>query len=392
LKKPSKEGRGKTVSTELVKSLPLVNWDEITKAMDAAKDIEALNALRFRVGTIDWAFRAAKRIKVQRDKAILAHNKCLEYLVQIDRKRFQWMQENISKGGAPRSHKATLAQADCTKTEHQRLKVLGSIPQEEIADYFRRHNEAIKEANRSGVLHLYSIPPKQSPPLPDGKFRVILADPGWPYDYTPGKIKPPYAHYSTMPIEDICALGARIRPLRAPNCTLLLWVPPCKLLQGFKVLAAWGFEFATQTVWNKGGRDWGWYGNVVHENILIGRRGSGTPTTQDNQLIQSIDSIQNAPKTCNHSEKPVIYHEMIEKLWPGQKYVELFAREPEHRREGWTYWGNELEDPAAKAAPIKNAKKANRRSSQAAPQLHLVRVTKAVPRHNQVVSDHEQSS
>ena len=86
------------------------------------------------------------------------------------------------------------------------------------------------------------------------------------------------------------------------------------------------------------------YCNVVHENLLIGKRGSGTPTTANKKLIQSFNSIQHCPKTRTHSEKPVIYHEMIEKLWPEQKYLELFARKPEHRRKGWTYWGNELSD------------------------------------------------
>ena len=130
------------------------------------------------------------------------------------------MQEHITKGGTPESHKATLAQSNCTKSEHQRLKALNSIPQDRIDEYFRQQNDAVREATRSGVLHLYAVPPQPSPPLPDGKFRVIDADPGWPYEHTPGRINPPEAHYATMPIEDICAMGDKIRALAAKDCTL----------------------------------------------------------------------------------------------------------------------------------------------------------------------------
>jgi len=40
-----------------------------------------------------------------------------------------------------------------------------------------------------------------------------------------------------------------------------------------------------------------------------------------------------------HSRKPEIY-DLIEKMYPNQKYLELFARNKE-KRKNWTYWGNE---------------------------------------------------
>jgi N6-adenosine-specific RNA methylase IME4 len=285
------------------------------------------------------------------------------------------MQEHITQGGTPESHETTLAQINCTKSEHQRLKMLASIPQDRIDEYFRQANEVVREASRSGVLHLYSVPPQPSPPLPAGKFRVILSDNPWEYEHTPGRINPPEAHYPTMSTEEMCAMGDKISALAAKDCTLFMWVPPCKLPEGLKVLAAWGFEWVTQKVWDKGGRNMGPYGNVVHENLLIGKRGSGTPTTTNKKLIQSFDSIQRCPKTRTHSQKPVTYHEMIEKLWPGQKYIELFAREPEHRRKGWKYWGNELEDLLSGSSPGGTRTRNNQ-------PLHVVRPAKVVPFRN----------
>jgi len=42
-----------------------------------------------------------------------------------------------------------------------------------------------------------------------------------------------------------------------------------------------------------------------------------------------------------HSEKPAIFAEMIEKMFPNVPMIELFAR---RRRPGWAVWGNEVPD------------------------------------------------
>ena len=41
-----------------------------------------------------------------------------------------------------------------------------------------------------------------------------------------------------------------------------------------------------------------------------------------------------------HSQKPAEQYERIERLYPGRRYVELFARE---KRPGWAACGNEVE-------------------------------------------------
>lgn len=50
------------------------------------------------------------------------------------------------------------------------------------------------------------------------------------------------------------------------------------------------------------------------------------------------DSVIEAPRT-KHSKKPEIVYELIEKMYPNQKYLELFAR---NRRNGWVSWGDEV--------------------------------------------------
>ncbi|MGA2378968.1 MAG: MT-A70 family methyltransferase [Spirochaetia bacterium] len=45
------------------------------------------------------------------------------------------------------------------------------------------------------------------------------------------------------------------------------------------------------------------------------------------------------PKTA-HSEKPKEYYKLIKTLYPGRRYLELFARG--EKRKGWTSWGDEV--------------------------------------------------
>ena len=49
-------------------------------------------------------------------------------------------------------------------------------------------------------------------------------------------------------------------------------------------------------------------------------------------------SIFNAPRR-EHSVKPEVVYDLIERMFPMLPKCELFARQ---RREGWTAWGNQV--------------------------------------------------
>ena len=44
-------------------------------------------------------------------------------------------------------------------------------------------------------------------------------------------------------------------------------------------------------------------------------------------------------QSTKHSKKPLCAYEMIERLYPNARKIELFAR---NEREGWDCWGNEV--------------------------------------------------
>ncbi len=172
---------------------------------------------------------------------------------------------------------------------------------------------------------------KEAPPLPVGEYNVIYADPPW--EYNDGLIEGYGAakhHYSTMSVDEICNINIPV----AQNAVLFIWVTSPLLEDVFKVIKSWGFEYKASFVWDKVKHNFGHYNSVRHEFLLVCTKGSFTP--QGKALRDSVVSIDRTPI---HSQKPEVFYEIIEEMYPEGKYLELFAR---NKREGWDSWGNEL--------------------------------------------------
>jgi len=169
---------------------------------------------------------------------------------------------------------------------------------------------------------------KNPPPLPDGIFDVILADPPWQY-YFPLRGAPD-AHYPTMTKEDILCLKVP----SAKDSILFLWTTNPHLEEAFDVIREWGFTYKTNLVWVKHKIGTGYYVRGKHELLLITTKGKIPPPIEENRF----PSVLNAPRK-EHSEKPYKVYEYIEVMYPNRRYLELFAR---NQRENWTSWGLEI--------------------------------------------------
>jgi hypothetical protein len=99
----------------------------------------------------------------------------------------------------------------------------------------------------------------EPPPLPGrGPYRVIVADPPWPYgerseDPSKRGVRP----YPTMSIAEICALS--VVSVAHHDCVLWLWTTNQHMREAFSVLDAWGFQQKTILTWFKdqmGCGDW----------------------------------------------------------------------------------------------------------------------------------------
>ncbi len=172
----------------------------------------------------------------------------------------------------------------------------------------------------------------EPPAFPTGKYRVIYADPPWKY----GNTQPDYQteqadYYLLMPIEGICEMP--IKELAEDNAVLFLWVTSPILEEAFQVIKAWGFKYKASFVWDKIKHNMGHYNSVRHEFLLVCTRGSCQPDVQ--KLFDSVVSVESG----KHSEKPEVFRQMIDTLYPNGRRIELFARKDV---EGWTQYGNEL--------------------------------------------------
>lgn len=172
---------------------------------------------------------------------------------------------------------------------------------------------------------------RNSPPLPEGVYDLIYADPPWQYEHPISDSRAIENQYPTMTTDEICALPVGDRA--ADDCVLLLWATNPKLPDALRVIEAWGFTYRTNFVWVKDKIGMGYYARQRHELLLVAVR--GTPGTPDPSARP--DSVIEAPRGA-HSAKPHRVYAMIERMYPHARRLELFAR---NTRDGWAGWGAE---------------------------------------------------
>jgi hypothetical protein len=108
----------------------------------------------------------------------------------------------------------------------------------------------------------------ETPPLPEGVFQVIQADPPWASG-NPDSDWAPENHYPTMSLEEIKAFPVPA----ADDAALYLWALGCQLPQALEVMAAWDFRYVGQIIWVKDSIGLGTWVRYRHEPLLIGIRG-----------------------------------------------------------------------------------------------------------------------
>ncbi len=214
------------------------------------------------------------------------------------------------------------------------------------------------------------------------KFRVIVADPPWPFGDTlkmSDVARGAEANYDTMTVKDIKELP--IQNFTAPDGAILaLWVPSSLLQEGLDTMKSWGFNHKQTYIWvkTKNVPFSGYiknllkdiesatksYGHVkkywksyftsaatslndvlafgmgrlfrqTHEICLIG--------TSDNKIYKRLKnksqrSVSLAPN-LRHSSKPENLQDSLDEMFPTGNRLELFARR--HRKD-WICLGNEI--------------------------------------------------
>jgi len=168
---------------------------------------------------------------------------------------------------------------------------------------------------------------------PEGKYRVIYADPPWSYGDERSGFGGAVDHYNTMTMEELKNMP--VASLSEDNAVLFLWGTAPLLSEALELIEAWGFKYKTNIVWDKVKGSLGNYTSVKHEHLFIATRGSGVP---DNTT--RVDSVQTIERTSRHSEKPEEFRNIIETLYSYGNKLELFARK---KVDGWEVYGNDIE-------------------------------------------------
>lgn len=176
----------------------------------------------------------------------------------------------------------------------------------------------------------------------NNKYKIIYADPAWKYGcwYKSEKIKRNAAdHYTVTTTEEMMKIP--VNEIAEENAVIFMWVTfPC-LIDGLKLMNAWGFKYKTCAfTWikkNKKSDTWfmglGNYTRANAEICLLGTKGKGLP-----RISRSVRQILDN-RIEEHSKKPAEARDRIVELFGDISKIELFARQ---EIPNWDSWGNEI--------------------------------------------------
>ena len=197
-----------------------------------------------------------------------------------------------------------------------------------IQDASKAINKAKFESRRIERIQDIEAKRANNKPLESslGTFSVIYADPPWDYM---GELA---VGYPCMSTKEICDMP--INNIATKDAVLFMWTSASLLGDALQVVKAWGFEFKTSAVWDKGAAGQGAYFRQQHEVLMICIRGNVPEVPYGARSA----SVLKFPR-LEHSRKPLEMYQIIDGMYPELSKIELFCRgEP---AQGWTGWGNE---------------------------------------------------
>jgi ParB/RepB/Spo0J family partition protein len=173
-------------------------------------------------------------------------------------------------------------------------------------------------------------------------YGVLYVDDAWRFELwaESGRDRVADNHYPTMPLDEIKALKVPA----ADNCVMFSWATVPMLPQALEVVQARGFTYKSAVFWIKDRDGTGYWERERVEILIISTKGDKVPAPVPGEQIPQVIC---APRAKRHSEKPDIFAEHIERLYPNVPKLEMFARKG---RAKWDSWGNEI-DPTEKPQP-----------------------------------------
>jgi N6-adenosine-specific RNA methylase IME4 len=302
---------------------------EARTAFDALKIADAAEAYRYAMklaGGSEEAQRSASTLKLRAERLAGELLRDMPETRGGDRK---------SDGRTSDPKPGTYAEQGIDKRVAARCQKIASIPEEKFEEFLA----VAEEITNAGIVRIANeidrFTESEAPDLPDEKYRVIYADPPWKYgsaQHTTEEQETVLAnHYP--PMADDKLLSLPVKEIAKDESVLFMWATSPRIRFAFELADAWGFEYKALFVWDKIKHNVGYYNSVRHEFLLICTRGSCLPDSKE--LHDSVVSIERT----EHSVKPAYFREIIDRMYPNGKRIELFRRGGRVGR--WDVWGDE---------------------------------------------------
>lgn len=174
------------------------------------------------------------------------------------------------------------------------------------------------------------------------EYDLIYADPPWKQSKGGKKNARPKTSgvaldYPVISLEEIKKHLQEATKLTTDNSILFLWTIDKYLFEAQEIAESLGYKLHARMIWNKvTGIPAAFTIRYGHEYLLYMYKGKLTPVAKEERgKIHSVFTEQ----VKRHSQKPVVAYEIIERLYPNAKKLEMYAR---NRRVGWDCWGNEV--------------------------------------------------
>lgn len=176
----------------------------------------------------------------------------------------------------------------------------------------------------------------------DQRYDLIVADPPW--QQAKGGKKSVRENTSGKPLDyPVCSLKEIKEHLRAAdaltldNAVLFLWTIDKYLFEAEEIAKEMGYKLHARMIWNKvTGIPAAFTVRYGHEYLLYMYKGKLIPvSTEERGKIHTVFTEQ----VKRHSQKPEKSFEIINRLYPNLKKLEMYAR---LERNGYDCWGNEI--------------------------------------------------
>lgn len=173
-------------------------------------------------------------------------------------------------------------------------------------------------------------------------YGLIYADPPW--KQSKGGKKSVRENSSGKPLDyPTCSLDEIKEHLRlatestTENSILFLWTIDKYLFEAQQIAESLGYKLHARMIWDKvTGIPAAFTVRYRHEYLLYMYKGKLTPVAKDER--GKVHTVFRE-RVTKHSKKPDIAYEIIERLYPDLKKLEMYARET---RDGWDSFGNEV--------------------------------------------------